>query len=161
VFVAALEGPSAELSAYANAIRRPRYPLYLGRRAFPPAGPVHTALVEHPLEIALREHPWQARPHHRHRVRGPRVRVEVLRDAARGEVPDHSRDDVPVSFDPRRRVHGARDIVVETIELDHPEPPAQPLATSPNGPAPRRHGDQMLGDPTDHDPEILLADEEV
>ncbi|WP_119696078.1 type I-E CRISPR-associated protein Cas5/CasD [Microbacterium halotolerans] len=161
VFVAALDGPSEELNAYATAIRRPQYPLYLGRRAFPPSGPIHTVLVEEPLEAALQTHPWRARARTRNRTHGTRVEVEVVRDAKQNEAPDHSRDDVPVSFDPRRREYSARDVVVETIEIDHPDPPAQSAPESHSEPPVRRHGDQLLGEPTDHDPEILLADEEV
>jgi len=58
-FVAGLEGDDPELlSQLRDAVARPRWPLALGRRSCPPAGPLvdADALVAEPLEVALARH---------------------------------------------------------------------------------------------------------
>lgn len=63
VFVAGLEGPADITGAAAEALRRPRYALYLGRRSCPPARPVLLDLLPAAgLGEALRTAPWQAGP---------------------------------------------------------------------------------------------------
>lgn len=160
VFVAGLEGDRSEIAAYEAALRRPAFPLFLGRRAFPPAGPIRTTIVDGTLDDALRDHPWRAGLRHRRSILSARVVVEVVRDLSPGESPDRSLADVPISFDPRRRAHASRDVHVGTVELDHPDPPAN-VPPGNRSSAPRRHGDALLGSPTDHDPSVLMADEEV
>ena len=148
VFVAGLEGDEALLSEFEHALRAPHYPLFLGRRAFPPAGPIPATIVDTPLEDALATHPWRAREHHIKSLRTGTVRLEVFRDAGTGEPADFSLSDIPVSFDPRRRMHAPRGVVRSSIEFPHPSPPAP------------RPGDDPLGSVTEHDPSALLSDEE-
>jgi len=159
VFLAGIEHRDAELAAYRDALARPYFPLFLGRRAFPPAGPVRAWLVHEPLDAALRHQPWLAREHHRRETPGETVDVEIVRDAEPGERGGQGRQDVPESFDPRRRRYGTRAVITEVVELDHPEP------TTDDGRATRprriRGADTLLGTATDHDAETLLADEEV
>lgn len=133
VFVAGLESDdSVLLDEIQSALRRPRYPLYLGRRAFPPAGPIRTAIVDEPLRDALRHAP----------VRGddktsPASDLELIVDAEPGEEPDLTLDDIPVSFDPQRRRYARRDVRVLS-------------ATRPS----------TGFVPAEHDPLLLVSDEE-
>ncbi|MGB4780269.1 type I-E CRISPR-associated protein Cas5/CasD [Microbacterium sp.] len=159
VFIAGVEVERTELESYQAALRHPYFPLYLGRRAFPPAGPLWTELSESSLEDALAGVPWRARAHHRRRIRETRVRLEVIVDAAPGASTGETRHDVPESFDPRRRQYGTRDVSIHHVDVAHPEPPDAASASNPR-PAPRTTS-SLLGSPTDHDPEILLSDEEV
>lgn len=149
VFVVGLESEDeALLEGIRSAIRRPRYPLFLGRRAFPPAGPIPAAIVDGSLLEALETAPWQASPHAR-RTASPTL--EILLDTLPEEPADLSLEDDPISFDPRRRRHGWRDIRILTV----PTPGAETEAAPPHSPRIRRFT------PKPHDPMLLVSDEEV
>ncbi len=140
-FLAGLEGPSDLIEAVVESLRRPVFPLYLGRRSCPPAGPMVVGVREASLWDALVSEP---RPGH---VRGrPRLSVgpvEIVIDADAAPVAVRSREglhtvrDVPLSFDPQRREYGWREVIRTWTDLDAPE-------------APGRHGG------TGHDPMALL-----
>lgn len=165
VFLAGLESPDErELRAFRDALARPYYPLFLGRRAFPPEGPVRTEIVTDSLEPALRDAPWRARSHYQRRLRREAtVPLQLVLDARPGDPPGESRRDVPVSFDPTRREHGWRDLRVETVTVPNPQAIAAVKASDENVGEPRATArtSRLLGSPTDHDPETLLSDEEV
>lgn len=166
VFLAGLESDDeSELRAFRDALARPYFPLFLGRRAFPPGGPLRTDLVAEPLAAALQTAAWRARTHHQRQLRRePSVSLQLVLDARLGDPAGESRRDVPVSFDPRRREYGWRDLRIETATI------ANPLAV-PEGrdddpeisgtPRVAASTSRLLGSPTDHDPETLLSDEEV
>lgn len=123
VFLAAVEGHRGLLEGLRDALAEPRFPLYLGRRSCAPSEPVliEDGLVEEPLEVALANHPWLARPWYRER-RPVRDSLRIVRDAREGEVVGtESVRDVPLSFDPERREYGWRDVVREDVEVDNPE----------------------------------------
>lgn len=135
VFVAAVEGDDELVSALDHALRYPVFPLYLGRRSCPPAGPLAfgdgvrntdlwTALTD------LETTPWQAASWWR-RNQAPRVDLELRVDAgavpaASGPVDDPGRRttttqrDIPLSFDPRLREYGLRTVVQTFIGIDNP-----------------------------------------
>ncbi|MDR6867118.1 CRISPR system Cascade subunit CasD [Microbacterium resistens] len=153
VFLVGVEGPSDELVELRAAIARPYFPLFLGRRAFPPSGPILTELVDAPLNDALRDAPWRARPHHRRTHSEEKVSLSTITDRAAGEPSGETRQDVPESFDPRRRRYSARDVTIRRVLVDHPDPRPG------GGRSSVREG--LLGSPTDHDPFSLLSDEEI
>ena len=96
-FLACLEGDEALLRQLHDALRDPRWPLCLGRRAFVPGEPVWLGDGLHPNESltqALAAYPWLGRDPRR---RPERVRV-VLEDPEGIEV----RPDQPISFAERR-----------------------------------------------------------
>lgn len=152
VFLVGIEGSRDELVLFRDALAHPYFPLFLGRRAFPPSGPIPTELVDASVADALREAPWRARPHHRRSRPEAKVTVPVILDRAEGEPVGETRQDVPESFDPRRRRYSARDITVRQVTLDHPDP-------QPRGRSSAR--DERLDSSTDHDPFALLSDEEL
>lgn len=156
VFLTGISGPREELVSFKEALARPYFPLFLGRRAFPPDGPLRTDLVDASLREALRAAPWRAKPHHRRAIRATDVSVQLMTDAAAGDPPGESRRDVPQSFDPRLRRYGTRDVTTERVVLPHPEPRTEPsrVASDPSA-------ERLLGSPTRHDPFLLLADEEI
>lgn len=125
-----------------EALRRPRFPLYLGRRAFPPAGPLRTQIVDQSLREAIATAEWRATSTYRRHVGEQHPPLEMYFDAKAGETADTSLQDIPRSFDPRRRRHDWRDIKVEWTA---PEPTSKP----------------PLRVRTAHDPMLLVADEEV
>src|SRR5690606_29030485 len=53
VFLAAVEGPDSLIDVLNDAVRNPRFPLYLGRRAFAPAGPIRSRVREGSLWDSL------------------------------------------------------------------------------------------------------------
>lgn len=59
VFLVGLEGPRGELETIDQALRSPRWHLYLGRKAFPPSAPIwlQDGLCEGQLEAELRAYP--------------------------------------------------------------------------------------------------------
>lgn len=131
VFVAAVEGDDTLVGALHDAVRRPAFPLYLGRRAFPPAGPVAVEVHSEGIEEVLRTHPWQASKATRRRL-GTRQQLDVAIDAdPDGKMPPagavNTCADVPVSFDPARRRYGVRQVVRYRVpNPDYPGTPGQP-----------------------------------
>ncbi len=161
VFLVGIETDDDEIRAYREALAHPYFPLFLGRRAFPPSGPIPIDLAMLPLRQALESAPWRARPHHRRRHRDQQVLLEIVADAEPGDPIGETRQDVPESFDPRRRRHRQRDVTVLNVALPHPDRISNEHG-SPNLREDRnRKAHQLLGTPTDHDPEALLSDEEV
>ncbi len=108
VFLAALHGPAALIDALAEAVRRPAFPLALGRRSCVPTQPLLLAVRPDPLLHVLETEPWQAgdTTRQRHR-RTATVRVPATLDDPDG---DDSLTDVPHSFAPRQRRFTSRRI---------------------------------------------------
>lgn len=133
VFVAALAGPDELLHALAAALRRPAFPLALGRRSCPPAQPLllpadrgdapGSELWTGDVLAVLQQIPWQAPPGRRSHRPG---RLPVTVDDPAG---DDIRIDVPSSFDPLRRGYTARAVSHHWVTPPSPggsEQPAQP-----------------------------------
>lgn len=119
-FVAALSGPDEVLEGLVDALAHPTFPLYLGRRAFPPAGPLRGRLLAEDVPDALRMAEWTATPLHRRRQGGV-VRLPIVRDAGPGDKRTDSIRDHPVSFDPEHRQYEWRDVVHEVVDVDNPD----------------------------------------
>lgn len=118
-FVAAAEGPIEVLEGLVSALKNPTFPLYLGRRAFPPAGPIRGRIVNCSVREALDTAEWTASSRHR-AAQGDVVWLPVVRDVEPGEVVAESVRDLPVSFDPEHRQYEWRDVVHEIVEVDNP-----------------------------------------
>ena len=123
VFVAGLEGDSAAIELIAESIKRPRFPLYLGRRACPPDQPILLGIRQEELETSLQSAEWQAARwfQKRRQKRRDGYRARVLIDApAIEDEENHGRftvRDVPVSWDPDHREYEWRDVVETSVEL--------------------------------------------
>lgn len=125
VFLAAVESADRQLlEGIVEALRAPRFPLFLGRRSCP-ANPdlvprkargSRGAQEVQPLRDvsavqALRDAPWFASTAHR-RTRPERLRLPIFRDALPGEEAlGDPRQDVPISFDQGHRRYGWRVVV--------------------------------------------------
>nr|MDT0661569.1 type I-E CRISPR-associated protein Cas5/CasD [Micromonospora sp. DSM 115978] len=128
VFVVAVSGPVELLTALAEAMRRPAFPLSLGRRSCPPSQP----LIVRPdngsepepdvdpalwtgvdVKDVLRQVPWQARQDGKKQQ--PTVVLPVTLDDPDG---DDVRADLPVSFDPLNRDFSSRRIRHDWVQLD-------------------------------------------
>lgn len=113
VFLAAVSGPAPLVRSLADAVRRPAFPLALGRRSCVPTQPLLLAVqTGSGLEEVLRETPWQAgeptrRSYARRNGRPERVDVSATIEAIDGE---DLTNDVPLSFAPRGRRFTSRRI---------------------------------------------------
>ena len=117
-FLAGVEGEAGVIEGLAEALRRPHFLPYLGRRSCPPARPVFKEVTDKPLEAVLRdEKNWQASDAWK-RLQGGTVRLRIVRDAAQGEDSDLVRD-TPVSFDPRHRTYEWRRVVEEHLDVSN------------------------------------------
>ena len=135
VFLAAVGGEASLLQGLHDALRRPHFPLYLGRRSCPPDGPVSLGVDDGEVPGALRTWPWLASEWHRKR-QTKTVTLEIIRDAQRGDPLTETIMDEPLSFDPARRRHAWRSVVRErSDDIDNTK----------------------LGIPDTHDPMILLG----
>ena len=133
VFLAGVEGDHELVVGLDEAIRRPAFPLYLGRRSCPPAQPVSLGTRDCGLLEALRAEPWIASDWFQARSCGGYdseilIDAEAVPSAARTWESSGSRD-VPQSFDPRRREYGYRDVSRVRLHLgrspsDHHDPMA-------------------------------------
>ncbi|MEU9804180.1 type I-E CRISPR-associated protein Cas5/CasD [Streptomyces sp. NPDC051000] len=114
-FTVAVDGDKEVVDAATRALRAPRWPLYLGRRSCPPAGPV---LVAHGLDDAAGA--LATFPLHRARPYGTdTVKVDIAYDRppAKGHPARHRVMDDPETFDEYRRSWGVRTEYVSTLTL--------------------------------------------
>lgn len=135
-FLAVLEGDDELVGKINAALRRPTFPLFLGRRSCPPAGPVALGVADGGLDEALASWPWLAGQHEQRRHRTAAVRLAAVRDARPGEGPTDLLHDIPISFDPNHRRYEWRPVMRYHVEIPNP------------------HGAAPLG--ADHDPMATL-----
>lgn len=131
VFVVGLSGETSLIEALNEALLKPRFPLYLGRRAFPPMTPLRPKLSEGNLVDELAAYPWQAAPWYQKKIsrktdwsssspldlENGKVSLEVVADL--DLLPEERREDcifdqvhdVPLSFDSHHRQYEWRDVV--------------------------------------------------
>jgi CRISPR system Cascade subunit CasD len=123
VFVAALEAQQDIAETLADALRRPHYPLYLGRRSCPPAKPVLIGIErDSSLEAALEEAPWQAGPAVRARHKaGGHVELDVAVEDPAGT---DAFPDQPLPSPPFSRRFAERPVRHGTVRIRVPDPTA-------------------------------------
>lgn len=120
VFLVAVDGHNELIKALDEALASPTFPLYLGRRAFPPAGPPSLGVVGAGAVETLTETPWRASPRTMSANPNEWVRLRIVRDADPEEPPSATLEDLPLSFDPNRRLFGARPVVEEFVDVENP-----------------------------------------
>ena len=118
VFVGAVQGDSALVAGLADALRRPTFPLYLGRRSCPPSRPIYMQVCQAPLEEALHAAEWQAAPWYRRR-QSRTVQLRTLLDA--GAEPGDRLRDQPVSFNPEHRDYSWRTVRESFVMVENPD----------------------------------------
>lgn len=107
VFLAGVEGDEKVIRELETELQHPGFPLFLGRRSCPPTLPIVIGIRETTLEKALREEP----PICENNGKIMRIQIET-NDMDAGMV-----QDVPISFDSRRRIYGYRKIKEFVVEL--------------------------------------------
>lgn len=122
-FVVAIESDTKELlDGMAEALRNPKFPLFMGRRSCPMHPGLVIGVTEHDAETALRQHKtWHATK--KHQENAPRtVYLAIYRDAEITEEGAEARQDVPISFDPQHRQYGWRGVIrCDDVTLDNPQ----------------------------------------
>lgn len=127
-FGAFIEGPDELIESLAQAIVRPVFPLYLGRRACPPTMPLRLAVHDGAAWDALQATPWLAAKFYQRRRKEARVSLRVVAD--QGIIPvkagtayqhTHTLQDVPISFDSQHRRYSLRTVEETRIEVENPE----------------------------------------
>lgn len=119
VFVAGVTGEAGLITGIAEALRRPAFPLALGRRCCVPSQPLVISegdgnVRADDIAEVLGTLPWQVSPRmrrvlkRRRRTATASVRLATVLDAADG--PDILTD-LPLSFDPRGRTFGTRRVI--------------------------------------------------
>ncbi|MFE9328937.1 type I-E CRISPR-associated protein Cas5/CasD [Nocardia sp. NPDC052278] len=127
VYLAVLEGEHDLVTAIDAAVRSPEFPLYLGRRSCPPAGPIALGVFDEDLPTALANRPWLASTRTQRRARDRVVRLATVRDAAESESDGEMIRDTPVSFDPNRRQYQWRAVVRGTVTIANPHGTSAPV----------------------------------
>jgi CRISPR system Cascade subunit CasD len=108
-FTVAVSGARDLINTVARTLARPAWAPYLGRRSCPPQHPLVLGRVDDPVG-ELDRVPLNRRP-----GPGPDIRVEFVHPSpVTGEEPRLTLNDIPLSFDPRRRRYVARTVYVET-----------------------------------------------
>lgn len=104
VFLVGLQGEDALLEELAQALVRPAFPLFLGRRSCPVEGKLVLG-IQHgvALEDALAQAPRLVAS----KTRTPQA-LRLQTEAGNGEPGSFLIRDVPLSFDPYKRQHGLR-----------------------------------------------------
>lgn len=105
IFLVGLEGDMGLLLEIEQALKHPRFPLFLGRRSCPPEGQVLLGIREgKSLLEALQEEPWLKKNGGKYTVR---LRVVLDKDAGFGDTTIY-RKDVPLTFDASNRKFKSR-----------------------------------------------------
>ncbi|MCD0442837.1 type I-E CRISPR-associated protein Cas5/CasD [Glycomyces sp. A-F 0318] len=128
-FLVGLEGGREFLGRLDEAVRRPWFPLSLGRRSCPPAGRISLGVREgESLVAVLREEPWAPRTRSE-RAAGDEIELEfVWEDEEGGEVVR----DVPVSFASTERAWRERVVTRDSLPVKVAGSPATAPLASPS-----------------------------
>jgi CRISPR system Cascade subunit CasD len=137
VFVVAVQGEPSMLAGLREALHHPVFPLFLGRRSCPPAGPLDHGLRDADIPDVLANEPWWASPLTQKSHRGPDVTLDTVTDHPLVETPSGESGgqvvrDEPITFDPRHREHGWRTVFDGQVTIPNPNyrPPQPALALS-------------------------------
>ncbi|PSK61456.1 CRISPR system Cascade subunit CasD [Micromonospora sp. MH33] len=138
VFLAAIGGERSLLEGLHEAVRRPHFPLYLGRRSCPPVAPTSLGVHTGTVAEALSDWPWQASKRLRERAELT-VPLEVLSDAPPGADVTETLPDQPISFDPAHRQYGWRAVIRTRVVVPNPDGRPSVAAAASGGNAPADH----------------------
>ncbi len=123
-FLVGLAADRVLLERLDGALRRPVWPLFLGRKAFLPALPISEGVFEGDLMPVLIEWPRQMRGGEK-----PPGSLRFVCDAAYGA--GEPRSDLPLSFVSRDRRFGVRHVLTEYHPLPQPRPEPPDVSEQP------------------------------
>jgi CRISPR system Cascade subunit CasD len=139
IFLVGLEGDEALLAKIEDALQRPAFPLFLGRRSCPPEGKISLGIRSgKSLLESLREEPWLLADRPRSR-KAAQVRLRIIVDAGEKDAAFLQRD-IPLSFSQVHRQFGFRRVYEpNALVIQHP-------------------GAHEKEKPTEHDPILELEE---
>ncbi|MGH3587151.1 MAG: type I-E CRISPR-associated protein Cas5/CasD, partial [Pseudonocardia sp.] len=122
VFLAAVEGKPDLLEGLLDAVRRPHFPLFLGRRSCPPVGPVAVGLRNSTALGALDHEPWCASPAFQRAHRQREIELDVVADCDAAAMGAELVRDQPVEFgfDPAHRQWEWRSVLRSRVTVRNP-----------------------------------------
>ncbi|GAA0966163.1 hypothetical protein GCM10009555_007350 [Acrocarpospora macrocephala] len=121
VFVAAVEGEKDLIEQLHQALRRPTFLPYLGRRSCPPTRPIDLGVHhDRTLEEALRQEEWRASRWHQREHRKPHIELEILLEATSTDEPSDTLRDQPISFNPLHRMYALRGVRRTRVQVPNP-----------------------------------------
>lgn len=121
VFTAHIGGRTEVLEGLKDAIESPAFPLFFGRRSCVPEGRIALDITDGDVAESLESLNWLPGRSGRNRLRHQAtVRLSVQADAS--VFPDkrgtRELNDLPVSFDPQRRLYQTRVVIDTHVEVD-------------------------------------------
>jgi len=152
-FLVALQGDGTTIASIADALRQPRWPIFLGRKSCPPAVPVLDSVAEHEnLVAALSSRPWSSRLANLD-VPPASGTVPAMIECVGSPLPDRAelQHDVLVSLKPP--VHEPRYVVRQPIEVAVGKPTCSrlPLPRRPQADYTNTHWRRMRTERLEHD----------
>ncbi|MDI5982164.1 type I-E CRISPR-associated protein Cas5/CasD [Amycolatopsis magusensis] len=135
LFLVALNGPAALIDTLAEAVQKPHWPLYLGRRAFVPARPPFLTTSDDDLGTLLGGHDWLETSEHTRRVERAntdRVGLRTIIECSPTKAGAEHRNDQPLSLADGDRRYGPRTTLTSYVELTDQMIPGDIPCTSPN-----------------------------
>ncbi|AKE41057.1 CRISPR-associated Cas5 family protein [Corynebacterium kutscheri] len=121
IFVAAVEGSTSVITELAEAVKSPKFPLFLGRRACPPSGQLLIGIKENSLVECLENEKWHASCWYK-KKQPKKVQLRLSYDAHGDDPISEMVSDVPKSFDLKNREYGVRAVTHRfTSDIDNPK----------------------------------------
>lgn len=109
IFLVGLESEDeALLQKISSAITSPCFPLFLGRRSCVPTLPIHLGIRKCTLLQALQQEEWQLASWRREKELKKTTSLRILADALPNEIGAVGQKDLPLSFNPNRRLYQYR-----------------------------------------------------
>jgi CRISPR system Cascade subunit CasD len=134
VFAVAVEGDPTLLAGLREALRRPAFPLFLGRRSCPPAGKLDHGLHDGDLGQVLATAPWLASDWVQRSHPGPDAMLDVVHDCPPGTPGSDVVRDEPITFDARHRQYGWRTVIHGRARVPNPRYRGSGNGTDPHDP---------------------------
>lgn len=120
MFVVGVEGRHGLIEALAEALRRPAFPLFLGRRSCPPARPLVLGITDQALVPALESLPWKAAAWYR-RTKPAQMELDLIVDSGLEHPANDTMQDAPLSFDPHHRRYALRGVHHGKCDVSNPD----------------------------------------
>ncbi|MGQ5708750.1 type I-E CRISPR-associated protein Cas5/CasD [Lactobacillus sp. PSON] len=121
VFMVAVGGDDKTINSIYEALQRPKFQLYLGRRSNPPAGVLQLQTFDETPVKVLEKMDWRASEWFKNKFKEAKFKTKIFADA--DLLPDKrsfSEKDLIVSLNPQNREYKYRYVASEIIEINNP-----------------------------------------
>lgn len=132
VFAVAVEGERSMLEGLSAALKRPAYPLFLGRRSCPPAGRLDHGIHDGDVTHVLSMTPWMASSWVRRQHHHLDIDLTMVLDCPPETPGVELVRDEPITFNPQHRQYGWRTVHRRPVTVPNPDYPG--TVTDPHDP---------------------------